>query len=403
MQNRREFLKKGLAGIAGATILSNVDIKAGESNSKEVPSIKVKPILRTLGKTGIRLPIVSMGTGDTSDPKLIEAALGAGIVLLGTSHYYGDGQNERMIGQVLKGRKRSSTVVMTSVMADGFDFKNGLFTQDSKPEPFLKKFESALKNLQTDSVDIFLLPFAAKRESVFFEPLLKAMEQIKKQGKARFIGIATHQFEEEAIRAAADTRVYDVVMTALNFRKQNRVEILNAVEYASKAGLGIIAMKTMAGGFWDKERTKLINAKAALKWVLQNEHVHTAVPGMTSFEQLKADLSVMQDPVLSDPEKEDLNLSFGFGPDDPFCQQCGRCVSQCRHGADIPTAMRAYMYAYGYGNIRHARETLALAGDASAACGKCSSCSVRCSMQSDVRRKMLDIARLADVPREFLV
>jgi uncharacterized protein len=400
--NRRDFLKTGLAGVAGAAVLGGVRLSAGESKTAAGGAEAVKPVLRTLGRTGITLPVVGMGTGDTQDPKFIEAALDTGIVLLGTSHYYGDGLNERMLGQVLKGRKRGSAVVMTSVMPDGFDFKNGVFTEASKPEPFLKKFEASLKNLETDCVDIFLLPFVAKRESVFFEPMLKTMEGIKKQGKARFIGVATHQFEDEAILAAAETGVYDVVLTAVNFRKENRLKILSAAETASKAGLGVIAMKTMAGRFWDKEKTQPINGKAALKWVLRNECIHTSVPGITTHEQLKTDWDLMKDLTLSDEEKAELKLSFGPMPDAPYCQQCGECVSQCRHGLDIPTAMRAYMYAYGYGNVRHAQETLALAGNSIGACNGCGACTVRCSMRSDIRSKMLDIARLADVPRVFL-
>jgi predicted aldo/keto reductase-like oxidoreductase len=394
-QNRREFLKAGLAGIAGAAVLARPDLIAGAVNPGGEKSAEAKPVLRTLGKTGLRVPIVSMGTGDTQDAGLVRAALDAGMVLLATSQYYGNGQNERMIGQVLKGRKRDSVLVMTSAMPDGYDFKAATWTEATKAGPFLEKIEGSLKRLETDCVDILLLPFAARRESVFFEPILKAMEQIKRQGKARFIGIATHQFEPEAIRAAVETRVYDVAMTAYNFRKENRAEIQKAVEDAAKAGMGIIAMKTMAGAFWDKERTLPVNSKAALKWALQNENIHTAVPGMTNFEQLGADRSVMRDPVLSDPEKADLKLAFDSRGDGPYCQQCGQCVSQCRHELDIPTTMRAYMYAHGYGNPGRARETLSRAGIDPSACDDCGTCAVRCAMGADVRLKMRDMARLA--------
>jgi uncharacterized protein len=285
-------------------------------------------------------------------------------------------------------------------MPDGFNFKAGLFTEASKPGPFIEKLEGSLKRLETDCVDIFLLPFVAKRESVFFEPLLKAMVEIKKQGKARFIGIATHQFEPEAIRAAVETGVYDVAMTAYNFRRENRADILKAVEEASRAGMGIIAMKTMAGAFWDKERTQPINAKAALKWALQNEHVHTSVPAIMNFEQLRMDLSVMQHPVLSDPEKAELKLTYSRDPDGPYCQQCGECIGQCPKGLDIPTAMRAHMYAYGYGSTGQARQTLSMAGILPSACGECGSCSVLCSMGADIRQKMRDLARITERARE---
>jgi uncharacterized protein len=405
-QDRRQFLKTSLAGMAGAAGLARANrMTEGMTDGKAPDGVSAAgagPVMRTLGRTGLRVPVVSMGTGDTQDPGLVRAAIDGGVRLLATSSYYGNGENERMLSRVLKDRKRDSVVVVTSVMADGYDFKAANWTAATKAGPFLKKFEGSLKRLEVDCIDIFLLPFAAKRESVFFEPLLKAMEQIKKQGKARFIGVATHQFEPEAIRAAQETGVYDVVLTALNFRRENRVELLQAIESASRAGMGVIAMKTMAGAFWDKEKTRPINATAALKWAIESEHVHTAVPGLTSHDQLAADLSVMKNPALTDPERAELKLAFDLRPDAPYCQQCGRCVPQCRHGLDIPTSMRAYMYAHGHGNLRHARRALAWAGGPAAACADCVACSVRCAMGSDVKGKMLDIARLASVPEDFL-
>jgi uncharacterized protein len=388
-QNRRDFLKTGLAGAAGVALLGHRSLRAGGSKTGD----RI-PVVRTLGRTGIRLPVVSMGTGDTQDPGLVRAALESGVVLLATSAYYGNGQNERMVGQAVKGRKRDSALIMTSAMADGFDFKAGNWTEATKPGPFLERFEGSLKRLETDCVDIFLLPFVAKRESVLFEPLLRAMENIKKEGKARFIGVATHQFEHEAIRAAAETGIYDVVLTALNFRKDNRLEILAAAEEASKAGMGIIAMKTMAGAFWDKEKTQPVNGQAALKWAVQNPFISTAVPGMTTHAQLEADVSVMRDPSLTAEEKADLQLSYGAPPDGPYCHQCGACVGQCRQGLDVPTFMRSYMYAYGYGNLEHARQTLALAKKPDNVCGECAVCAVRCPMRSDVRKKIRELMRL---------
>jgi predicted aldo/keto reductase-like oxidoreductase len=90
--------------------------------------------------------------------------------------------------------------------------------------------------------------------------------KFKEQGKTKYLGIATHSYEPEAIRAAADTGVFDVVMTAYNFKKSNRTEIEDAINYAAGKGMGIIAMKTMAGAYWDKERTRPINTRAALKF-----------------------------------------------------------------------------------------------------------------------------------------
>jgi predicted aldo/keto reductase-like oxidoreductase len=284
-------------------------------------------------------------------------------------------------------------------MPEGLDHRTGMFAADAKADEFIKKVEGSLQRLGVDYVDILFLPFAAKRESVFFEPYLRAMEDFKKQGKARFIGIATHSYEPEAIRAATDTHIYDVIMTAQNFRKENGNEIKEAIAYAAKAGMGIIGMKTMAGAYWDKERTKPVNASAALKWSLQDENMHTIVPGFTTFDQLNQNIQLMQNLTLSAEEKSALVAYQRQG--DIYCQQCGKCTRQCKNALDIPTMMRSYMYAYGYKNLHHAQQTLQLSG--SNACNSCESCMVQCPMGFDIKSKVADISRLKSIPPEFLM
>ncbi len=401
IQNRRQFLKKGIKSAALAAVLP------ASINQKNVHSNDGKPeekfVYRTLGRTGIKVPIVSMGAGDTDNPNLIKAALDSGIILFATSQYYGNGNNEKMIGELIKERGRNSVIVITSGWPGGVNHKEGLFTEEAKTEPYIKSCENSMKNLGVDYIDIFLLPFVAKRESVFYEPLLKAMENIKKQGMAKFIGIATHSWEPEAINAAVEVGIYDVAMVAYNFKKNNIEEINEALKNAVKAGIGTIAMKTMAGAYWDKEKTLPINTKAALKWVLQNENIHTSVPGITTFDQLTEDLAVMSDLNLTDDEKTDLKLAQRKTGNGIYCQQCGECVEQCPELLDIPTIMRSYMYAYGYRNISNAKATLSNAGISSLPCNDCDTCQVDCTMGFNIKQKIRDIARLSNVPDDFIV
>jgi uncharacterized protein len=398
--NRRNFLKSSLIAITGAPVIaSSLNPFSREKFSLQDEN---KLVYRTLGKTGIKLPVISMGTGDTDNPKLVEAALQEGIKLFATSQYYGNGNNEKMLGEVLKGRKRDSYLVMTSAMPDGFDFKSGMFSPDAKADNFVAKVDESLKRLGIEYLDIMLLPFVAKRESVFFEPYLKVMENIKKQGKAKFIGIATHQFEHEAIRAAVDTKIYDVILTAYNFRRKNAAEIKEALAYAANAGLGTIAMKTMAGAYWDKEKTKPINTRAALKWALQDENIHTTVPGFTTFDQLKQNIEIMGNMPLTEEEKQSLQLTTTYFPTGVYCSQCGECITQCPHSLDIPTMMRSYMYAYGYKNIKHAKQTLSLVNIDELPCNNCKACNVNCIIGNDVKSKIADIARLHSVPGDFI-
>ncbi len=400
MENRRKFLKKSLVALTGAGLTGRA---FGRRNDQTGDAGEGSFVYRTLGKTGIRIPIVSMGTGNCNNPNIVREALDRGVKLFATSAYYQNGNNEKMLGEILRERPRDSFMIMTGTVEGlEIDHRNGLFKPGTNPEVYLEHANECLKRLQVDHLDILSMGFGAKREMVLYEPVLKALETFKKQGKTRYLGLATHSFEPEAVRAAADSGVYDIVTVAYNFRRQNREEIREALQYAADAGMGIIAMKTMAGAYWDKEKTRPINTTAALKWVLQDENLHTSIPDCSSYDHLVQNLAVMQNLELNEEEMQDLELS----PDDLstgiYCQHCGQCLSQCPQELDIPTAMRSYMYAYGYRNLEQARQTLSLAGLPEKPCGNCSLCRVRCTMGFDVKRKILDIARIRDVPEDIL-
>lgn len=406
-KDRRQFIKQGLLGLTGTGLAAHT-LRTIRPGSGAIPGINTdkaaaKILYRTLGKTGIKLPVVSMGTGDTDNPNLVRAGMDGGLRLYATSRYYGNGRNEEMMGKVLKDRDRNTYLIATSVEPSGIDHQQGLFTAESDPVRFKSEMEDSLKFLGLDQVDIFLLPFAAKRESVFYEPLLRVMEDVKKEGKTKFIGIATHSYEDDAIKAAADTEIYDLVLTAYNFKHPKREAIENALEYAVEKGLGTIAMKTMAGAYWDKERTKPIDAKAALKWVIKNENIHTTVPGLTTFDQLETNLSIMADPTLTEEEEKSLQPPEDSATSQLNCSQCRSCSGKCPESVDIPTLMRSYMYAYAYRNLAHARQTLAQGCDGRLPCLDCDMCKVQCDGGLDIRERLLDIRRLGDVPEDFLV
>ena len=401
MQDRRKFLKSSLLTVTGAGLISR-SLPQSLANQESVEEEK-KFLYRTLGKTGIKVPVVSMGTGNTNNPNLVASALDKGVKLLGTSEGYQNGNNEKMVGGVLKERPRDSFMIMTSSGdVNWLDTQTGMFSESFDHDTYMQSVDGSLKRLEVDYVDIFIMAFAATRESVFQKASIKAMETVKKNGKAKYLGIATHRLEHEAIRAAVDVGIYDIIMTAYNFRRQNREELEDAIQYAAEAGLGIIAMKTMAGAYWDKEKTKPINGVAALKWVLQNENIHTTVPDCTNYDQLDQDLAIMANPELTEKEKQDLEPPSEEVSSGLYCQQCNKCIPQCPEHIDIPTIMRSFMYAYGYGNLHFARKTLCSTGLQSIPCNDCKNCEVNCQMGFDVRSRILDITRLQHIPEDFI-
>jgi predicted aldo/keto reductase-like oxidoreductase len=396
--NRREFLKAGLTGLAttgaAAVLLADelkkqkkTDKRTGQDNQLQPPGGQREGfIYRTLGRTGIVLPVVCMGVMNTDSYELVRAALDAGLVHLDTAHNYLRGRSEEVIGQVVKGRPRDSFVVATKVPpAEGFN----------------EKLDLSLKRLGLDYVDILYLHNLTKREVALAPENMAMIQAAKKAGKARFIGVTTHGNEPEVIRAAVEAKIYDVVLTGYNFRKDYIKDLDAAIEEATAAGLGIIAMKTLAGGFWDKQRTQPINTKAALKWAMNNPKITTSVPGMTTFDQLKSNLEVAKDLKLTPQELQDLKLGQTANLSGLYCQGCQRCLPQCPKSLPIPDMMRAYMYAYGYRNLQAAHELIAELDLPDNPCAGCDECSVSCAFKFNVRERLVDINRLKAVPGDF--
>ncbi|MCP4249801.1 MAG: oxidoreductase, partial [bacterium] len=247
---------------------------------------------------------------------------------------------------------------------------------------------------------IVYLHNVSRTESLFFPPYYKALKQFKKEGRAKFIGVSTHQNEPEVIRAAADCGELDVVLTAYAYNQDHRDEIGSAIDHAAKAGMGIVGMKQLAGTYRKLGASGRINARAALKWSLQNKNMHTLIPGITTFDQLETDLSVMEDLKLRPGDEADLVEYRKMAS--LFCQQCRACLDQCPADLDIPTLMRCHMYVHGYGNLAAAREALTAGDLERPACLDCDNCSVSCTAGFDVKAKVLDVARIKDVPKDFV-
>jgi predicted aldo/keto reductase-like oxidoreductase len=400
-KGRRDFLKNGIAGAAGLTLVPSIFNSRAEAKDKQ-PKEKSKIVTRKLGKTGLELPVVSMGVMNADNPNLVKVALDSGIVHLDTAHYYQRGRNEEMVGGVIKDRPRDSFIIATKGLAHTADRHSGGMAKAETTKSYIEKFEISLKRLGLDYVDILYYHNVKSKEDVVLEDIIAALQKLKKEGKIRFIGISTHHKEPEVIQAAIDSKVYEVVLTAYNFRMGHWAKVKEAIANAAKAGLGVVAMKTQAGVYWDKEKKKQINMKAALKWALQDENVHTSIPGFTTYDQLNEDLSVMEDLTLTSGEKEDLQLGMKTGMQGLYCEQCGSCIAQCPQHLNIPTVMRSYMYAYGYRNLAAAKETFQSAGVAESACARCDTCAVDCTMGFDIKNKVEDIARIQNVPDDFL-
>ncbi|HPG69875.1 MAG TPA: aldo/keto reductase [Candidatus Hydrogenedentes bacterium] len=355
--DRRTFMKLSAVGAAG--IMASA---GAETGAAAPPSAR-----RVLGRTGLNVSTIGIGTFRTTEPAVIRVAFDYGVNYLDTARNYHNGRNEEYVGEAIKGM-RDKVYIATKVVLD---------TKDK----MMAEVETSLAKLGTDYVDVLMLHHIDSPDQVMSEDGRGFLAEARKQGKTRFVGISTHKNEVEVIDAmlAEPEKLFDVVTVVYNFKSVE--PITDAIARAVEGGLGVVAMKTQAGGYETKELGDISPHQAALKWVIQNPNVHTAIPSMVNLDQIKEDTAVMQmEPKLSKRDREVLErYAAAIAP--YYCLRCGRCEGTCPEGVDIQTVNRCMMYMEGYRDPGNARAAYAeLAPEASLAqCRQCGVCKAQCA------------------------
>jgi aryl-alcohol dehydrogenase-like predicted oxidoreductase len=375
-RSRREFLVAGLALPVAAE--AAIDPQKPAPPAAAPAPAAGPPVLRkrTLGKTGLEVTEVGFGCMITSDQSVIERAADLGINLFDTARGYQHGNNERLVGAALKGR-RDKVVIST---------KSGADTK----EDALAQLDESLKQLGTDHVDIWYL-HGKDSASELTDELLDAQRTAREQGKARFAGVSLHSGHAEVIPAAIAKKM-DVVLVTYNFTMGGRIDPL--LRSAHEAGLGVVAMKVMAGGRDEKARAarqKLASQGGmlpALKWVLRSPHVHSTIPSTTDLDQLQENLRAMAEPWTPADEKLLSARLERIRPD--YCSMCGECDGACPKGLPVADVLRYLTYAEGYGQFALGREHfLALpARLRDVRCADCATCAVVCPQGVEVARRL---------------
>ncbi len=392
--SRRNFLAAGLA-LPAAGLAKSATAPLPAQGAPQ----KVKLTYRTLGKTGLKVTSLSFGCMTASDPSVITRAADIGIIHFDTARGYQGGNNERMLGGAIKG-KRQQLVILSKTIA-----KTG--------KEALADLDTSLKELGTDYLDIWYLHNRSTPEDAPDE-LFEAQRSAKKAGKIRFAGVSTHYNMDQMLAFLVKKGQTDVVLTTYNFAMRNValdnqpariVDMTAAIRTARKAGMGIVAMKTLAGGLSRVSRgDRLYGAEqnavkktfsteggplAAIKWALKNESLDTAIVCMTDHDQLDENLRAMAEPYTDKDEKILKQLQAYISP--MYCRMCGACGGVCDKGVPVPDMLRFLTYAEGYGQFPLAREKfLELPAPVRAIrCSDCGACSVDCPHGVEVRDRVL--------------
>jgi hypothetical protein len=344
--------------------------------------------LRELGRTGLKVSSLGFGCMTTSDAAVIERAADLGINYFDTARSYQNGNNERMVGAALKGRRQRVLLSTKSLAKTG--------------PAALAELDTSLRELQTDYVDIWYLHSKSTAGEVTDE-LLDAQQTARKAGKIRFAGVTTHFNMPEMLPHLVRRGRTDVALVAYNFTM--KPEVTAAIEQARRAGMGVVGMKVLAGGFSRIQRgdrlygvnpdalTGTLKQEgamlAALKWALKNKSLDTAIVCMTDFDQLEENFRAMAEP-FGERDRKLLAAQLAFlGP--RYCRMCGECTGVCEKGLPVPDLLRFLAYAEGYGQFSLARQHFLRLPEAvqRVRCGDCARCSFACRNGVQVRRRLM--------------
>ncbi len=396
MSSRRDFLAAGLA-LPAAGLAKPTATPLPAQASPAAPE-KVKLTYRTLGKTGLKVTSLSFGCMTASDPSVLTRAADLGIIHFDSARGYQGGNNERMVAGALKGKRKQVILSSKSI--------------GKTKQEVLADLDTSLKELQTDYLDIWYMHNRSTPAELPDE-LFEAQRSAKQAGKIRFAGVSTHYNMDQMLAYLVKLGQTDVVLTTYNFAMKNVAQdgqpahiadMTKAIQTARKAGMGVVAMKTLAGGLSRASRgdrlygassgavVKTLNqegaALAAIKWALKNESLDTAIVCMTDQEQLDENLRAMAEPYTEKDEKL-LNAQLDhIGP--LYCRMCGSCGGVCDKGVPVPDMLRFLTYAQGYGQFPLAREHfLGLPAQVrDIRCRNCDSCSVQCPHGVHVRERV---------------
>ncbi len=395
-QDRRTFIKT-LAG--GAAALGSS--LAGWPGAREAsPGRFPQDVLarRPLGRTGLLVSEISLGSSPLPDPDLLRTIVDRGVNYIDTSHNYDNGNAERQIGRLLKDVGRDRVAVAT---------KFHVAPRDT-PDSIIASVHGSLRRLDIETIDVLMIHGAETAAVLVDERVLEACDRLKKEGAFRFRGLSCHANQDEVVRKAVGCGLYDMVQVGYNVfdipeTEEGEVEtypdylgrsgIRPLLELAHGRGVGVIAMKTLKVGGRRQDLGKYRTGAASiyqamLRWVLEDARVASAVTEILNRQQMEEDLgaagaklSITEQATLARYVREN---AAGY------CQGCARCRRACPVGVDTTGILRALAYHQSYGKTDRAREAYAdiESGRRATACRDCGACEKACPFQVPVRARL---------------
>lgn len=302
--SRRRFLQVAGAGAAASASLVGGRIQGDDQ--QQLPG-------RVLGKTGVRVPALALGTAPAGHRSRKEAsrfydqAISLGVTYMDTApEFAGYGVAQVALGDVLKQRRDEVFVVTKCYEPDG--------------EKALALLKQNLAELQTDHADL-VYAHSIGADKMGLEQMLApggvlaALDKARRDGLCRFVGISGHNRPDKFLKVLDNFDV-DVMMTAVNYVVRHVYNFEERVwPVAQRKNVGLVAMKVLGGMYLMQTVAEDIRAKGgrirgdnvrlALRYAHGLPGLSTVVLGCYDLAELQQAIEWTRDfqPLSSQEEK----------------------------------------------------------------------------------------------------
>ena len=363
---------------------------------------------RPFGKTGVEISTLGFGAmrlpqkevdgkmvyDEEESIRILRKAYELGVNYFDTAPYYCDGESEVILGKAIK-PFRDQIYLST---------KNPI--EDASGAHFRERLEKSLMKLDTDYIDFYHMwgiSWETYEKSINVpDGPLEAALKAKEEGLIRHLSFSFHDKAENLFKII-DTGNFETMLVQYNLLDRSNEE---AIAYAHEKGLGVVIMGPVAGGRLGAPSEVIANmlpgkvsssAELALKFVISNPGVTTALSGMGTMKMVEENTHIAATTTtLSEEEIEQVNQSVMENQKmaDLYCTGCNYCMP-CPHDVNIPLNFRIMNYHRVYGIMDYAKEQYAMIGkvdwmkgkDASA-CIDCGICEEKCPQHLSIREQL---------------
>lgn len=366
--DRRGFLQAGALATASALSLGSAAADAQDAAAK----VLVLP-RRPLGKTGVDVTLLDIGTGRGKGvDRLLRYAYARGIRAFDTSETYGSEADFKRWFEVMPEIRKQVFIVDKDT--------------PKTPAELPAMIDKRLQALGTDSIDLMFIHSFGDNHSLAdavamlkSRELARTVEKIKKSGKAKLVGISTHHKDRAALlEAAAEGGSVDAIMVQYTPWLDKESPLNKALDVCWKQGIGLIAMKQMAGQFLAHapkinvldevvRRTPMLAEKkltpfqGLLHAIWSDERLSAACVSMTNIDHIRenTDAALRYEKPLKAAELEQLrDAVLAHGP--ILCADCdGRCSRAAGTKAELGNLTRFLTYHEHHGDRAEARSRYA--------------------------------------------